>query len=292
MPEGPEVKIMSDFINDSCKDLHFTSFSFPERVWDKNMGIIQDSDLQIFNIEAESRGKELMLSIIQGGEVFMKISCALGMTGNWAVYDRDNKINHQHAQMCFHSVNHKILSLIDVRRFAKWQITEDWSKKRGPDPMTDNLEFVKHIEKSINKTPKAFQKPICELMMDQKYFNGIGNYLRAEILYRLRDQVNPFEPAIQAIRRCPQLLEQCKFVTEEAYAIGGGELKDWDNPYTRGFSKRRTNKNTNVSTHVTFRDWLKCYQKKEYIIDSNKRKFWYDDRFKSDADIYINNKDK
>ena len=30
----------------------------------------------------------------------------------------------------------------------------------------------------------AFNHPICETMLNQKYFNGIGNYLRAEILYR------------------------------------------------------------------------------------------------------------
>lgn len=31
---------------------------------------------------------------------------------------------------------------------------------------------------------KAFDRPICEALLNQKYFNGIGNYLRAEILYR------------------------------------------------------------------------------------------------------------
>lgn len=35
-----------------------------------------------------------------------------------------------------------------------------------------------------NLKDKAFDRPICETMLNQKYFNGIGNYLRAEILYR------------------------------------------------------------------------------------------------------------
>jgi formamidopyrimidine-DNA glycosylase len=29
-------------------------------------------------------------------------------------------------------------------------------------------------------------KPICEFLMNQKYVSGIGNYLRAEILYRAK----------------------------------------------------------------------------------------------------------
>lgn len=35
-----------------------------------------------------------------------------------------------------------------------------------------------------NLSDKTFDKPICEVLLNQKYFNGIGNYLRAEILFR------------------------------------------------------------------------------------------------------------
>lgn len=35
-----------------------------------------------------------------------------------------------------------------------------------------------------NLDDRAFDKPICEALLNQKYFNGIGNYLRAEILFR------------------------------------------------------------------------------------------------------------
>ncbi len=42
--------------------------------------------------------------------------------------------------------------------------------------------FREHVIGNLDKT--VFNKPICEVMLDQKFFNGIGNYLRAEILYR------------------------------------------------------------------------------------------------------------
>lgn len=35
-----------------------------------------------------------------------------------------------------------------------------------------------------NLADKVFDQPICEALLDQRFFNGIGNYLRAEILYR------------------------------------------------------------------------------------------------------------
>jgi endonuclease VIII-like 1 len=32
--------------------------------------------------------------------------------------------------------------------------------------------------------PAFKQKAVCEVLLNQKFFNGIGNYLRAEILFR------------------------------------------------------------------------------------------------------------
>ncbi|ETE66653.1 Endonuclease 8-like 1, partial [Ophiophagus hannah] len=44
-----------------------------------------------------------------------------------------------------------------------------------------------------NLSDKAFNKPICEALLNQKFFNGVGNYLRAEILHR--SKIPPFEKA-------------------------------------------------------------------------------------------------
>ena len=96
--------------------------------------------------------------------------------------------------------------------------------------------------------------------MNQLYFNGIGNYLRAEIMYRASQ--DPFEEARIALTKNPKLLELCETVPFEAYLIGGGQLKDWKNPFDipeNGFS-----------------DWLTCYGKSECsLIDANGRKLWY-----------------
>jgi formamidopyrimidine-DNA glycosylase len=42
--------------------------------------------------------------------------------------------------------------------------------------------FRSNVLQNLNAS--AFSKPICEVLLNQKYFNGIGNYLRAEILHR------------------------------------------------------------------------------------------------------------
>jgi endonuclease VIII-like 1 len=283
MPELAEIKIMSEYINDICKNEDFTSISFSENASKRGMVIVQDSDLQIFKITAESRGKELILNIIQGGEVYMKISCSMGMTGNWIFCDRN--INVKHGQMKFNSVSGKSLYLVDMRRFAKWKVVKNWSTNRGPCPLIEHDAFVIHIKESLHK--RIFDKPIMELMMDQKYFNGIGNYLRAEILYRHRDTINPFHTAREVLNDNPDIFNTIIDVIEESYLLGGGELKDWDNPYTRGFGLGRINEKKKADAPKSFRDWLQCYQKCENIIDKKGRRFWFDSKYKSSSDIYL-----
>jgi endonuclease VIII-like 1 len=283
MPELAEVKIMGEFINEVCENEDFTSISFSENACKRGMSIVQSTDLQIFKIRAESRGKELMLNIIQGREIFMKISCSMGMTGNWTFCDRDMEI--MHGQMKFNSVSGKSLVLVDMRRFAKWKVTDNWSNNRGPCPLTEHIDFINNIESSLDK--KVFNKPIMEIMMDQKYFNGIGNYLRAEILFRHRDTINPFHSAREVLNDNRDLYNTIFDVIEESYLLGGGELKDWDNPYTRSLDITRINEIKRNNKPKSFRDWLQCYQKLENIIDKKGRRFWFDSKFKSSADIYI-----
>jgi endonuclease VIII-like 1 len=96
--------------------------------------------------------------------------------------------------------------------------------------------------------------------MDQKYFNGIGNYLRAEILFRANQ--DPFEDAKSAILNTPIILDLCTLVPLEAYVMGGGQLKDWKNPFN--------------FVPTNFDLWVQCYGKSDLsIIDRNGRKLWY-----------------
>ena len=57
--------------------------------------------------------------------------------------------------------------------------------------MFEYKEFRSNILDSLED--KIFDKPLCEVMHNQKYFNGIGNYLRAEIIFRsVRKKNNNF----------------------------------------------------------------------------------------------------
>ena len=70
-------------------------------------------------------------------------------------------------------------------------MNEDWSSDRGPCVITESQLFRQNVLNHLDD--KAFDRPLCETMLNQKYFNGVGNYLRAEVLYRLK--IRPFEKA-------------------------------------------------------------------------------------------------
>jgi endonuclease VIII-like 1 len=259
MPEVAEIKIMSDYINLTCSDKDFTSISFSPSAMDRNMGITQPSDLQIFKIKSKARGKELILDLIQGGDIFMSIRFSMGMSGFWFL-SNDNSIP-KHTHLIFKSVEGSRLCMVDVRRFAKWKVESNWSINRGPCPLTDYTEFKHHILSNLSK--KEFDKPIHIVLMNQKYFNGIGNYLRAEILFKA-DQ-DPFESARSAISSNPKIIELCEQLSKESYVLGGGQLKDWENPF--------------LADSKDFSTWIECYGKLKSIIDSNGRRLWFNPKF-------------
>jgi len=266
MPECAEIKIMTEYINDCTKGYTFTSMEksketkVPCKVW--------GAGLWPFTIEAKHRGKEMILDI--GSR---KLKASMGMSGHWKLTDRANKPKHTH--LWFERDDGKVLCLVDVRRFAKWSWTDGWGKKRGPCVMTEPDEFKSNILDNLNKV--VLNKPMCVALMNQNYFNGVGNYLRAEILYR--HDVDPFMLLPDYVAECPEVLDTVTEVVWESYLAGGGELKDWSNPYTSGYGRGRINEKMKTKSYPNFRAWLKCYQKCESVVDATKRRFWFDQKW-------------
>jgi endonuclease VIII-like 1 len=109
---------------------------------------------------------------------------------------------------------------------------------------------------------KSFSKPIYELLLDQNYFNGVGNYLRSTIIYYAN--INPFYSSREIIKKNPEFLKLCKEILETSYSKNGGQLKDWINPFQKESND--------------FDNWV-FYQKGSKIVDKNGRTFWYDPKW-------------
>ena len=268
MPEIAEVKLTSEFI-DSYKNQEFVKLEKSEvsKVKTDLSGMPKR-----FIIRSKSRGKELTIDFIDSTVPFQDATCkkmkvTLGMSGAWVYFDPTETANEKwlkHTHLRMTDTKGWILGLYDVRRFAKWS-WNDFDSRRGPCPIMDELNFGDLIRKNW-KTHRDFKKhKLCEILMSQKWFNGVGNYLRAEILYRL--DRNPFmivsELSLEEIDNLIALVIGC---SKTAYKLGGGQLKDWKNPTGEDPS--------------SFKEWMKCYGKMEKITDGTGRTFWFNKKWK------------
>jgi len=136
-------------------------------------------------------------SINEAGEKKTSILFTFGMSGKFEFTPADELEKHSHLMFFTKSNPQMVLSFVDYRRFGKWFQGKNWSTvERGPCVIQESSSFIQNIADNIENC--AFNKPICEVLLNQKFFSGIGNYLRAEILYRCG--IPPFQPANEAIK--------------------------------------------------------------------------------------------
>jgi len=264
MPELAEVRLTSEYVHRVCEKKTFHS------VW-KNPNH-KGNSFEIpysYNLSSVARGKEMMLIFKPAQNSFtdsfginetMHLRMTMGMSGHFRwIGKEDEKPKHTHlsfisnlGQLCF----------VDVRRFGRWAFGT-WNPKRGPDPTQEHESFLAHVYSNLKS--KSFERPIHEVLMNQDYFNGIGNYLRAEILYRI--DCSPFLPAREFILRHPEVLLLCRDLPIVAYGLGGGRFKDWKNP--------------DGQTPTNWDEFMLCYGNRSMskITDKNGRTFWFDPKW-------------
>jgi len=267
MPEGPELHMAARFINEVAKHHKFGGKIVKSEVSTKNPDV--DFNAKSYLISAETRGKELKVYLEDKKDAKRKthLLFRFGMSGCFKFTPLDLLPKHAHLQ--FFTTNekpHQVLSFVDYRRFGRWEIEGDWGKDRGPDPIFDYANFRQNV--LDNLATAAFNRPICEAMLNQKYFNGIGNYLRAEILFRAK--IPPFIRAREVLEPLsegrvksedPDILELCNIVAKEVLSLDKGKNYDPDSE----------------GSENNFSAWLQCY----YVVgmknlqDHNGRTIWF-----------------
>jgi endonuclease VIII-like 1 len=257
MPEWAEVKISADYINQISQEKTFISLYDVE----KENNAIHNSLFTNFTLSADTNGKELILNINQNNQS-IPIYVFMGMSGGWQHISSNIWNNVKFTRLRFDDNTGMSLLLSGGFLGPKYSVGKPFKgSKRGPDVVKEFDKFKQNVLNNLNK--KAFEKPIYEALLNQEYFNGIGNYLRSTILFYLDE--NPFISAKEIINRRPDILDLCRDIPLKAYNLNGGQLRDWENPF-----------NTDSGE---FDEWV-FYQKGESLKDSNNRTFWYNKKWK------------
>jgi endonuclease VIII-like 1 len=273
MPEIAEVKLTSEFINKHGRKDFVKIEKSPVSKVKCDLTLLNFSQ---FIVMSASRGKEMTLLFVDSSGPYQEkttvlstklMKVTLGMSGAWIFYDpTDPKTEklHKHVHLRLYTSKGLILGLYDTRRFAKWS-WNDFDENRSPCPISETLKFQDNLVDNW-KTHKDFTKQnLSEIMMSQRWFNGVGNYLRAEILYRFNK--NPFQVASNLTES--EVLDLAAITIgccNTAYMLGGGQLKDWKNP--------------DGEDPASFKEWMKCYGIMEKTVDGTGRAFWFDPKWK------------
>lgn len=276
MPECPELHLASQFVNIVCKGRIFKG-----PVIKSEVSKLAEVDFNgEYTISAASRGKEIKLTLVPYGNGKksankrkpLDIVFQFGMSGRFDFDKVAEMRKHAHLNFFTKDEPRMVLSYVDPRRFGKWQVGGDWSTKRGPCVLFEYDEFRRNVLENV-KNP-AFNKPICECLLNQKYFNGVGNYLRSEILFRAgippfvsaRSVLEPLtngvtKSGVKVKKESPDVLELCHTVPQEVVNLKGGGYDPW------GRDKN----------FAIFIGWLQCYNKPEMknMGDHNKRTVFY-----------------
>lgn len=274
MPEGPELHLASKFVNEVSEG---RLFSGPVQKSAVSKSCDVEFSSPCYSITSESRGKELALTLAcqKDARNQLRLLFRFGMSGRFAF--GPNTQLHKHAHLKFFTSATAsgdsadavfVLSFVDPRRFGSWQVTGGWGKDRGADPMLEYGAFRSNILDNLDDT--AFNKPICEAMLNQKYFNGIGNYLRAEILYRsrippfvrARDALTPLKDVDSCSDASSDVLQLCHSVPLEVLKVG---------KYISTYTEEEDMKDS------PFSRWLQCYLNPlmRNMVDHNGRTIWF-----------------
>lgn len=207
MPEGPEVSILTTIlrnklINNYLHNLQITENSRYAKKKPDNLQILIDSLPNKFKY-IENKGKFIYF-IMENGLILFQ---TLGMAGGW--YNEYKK----HTSMIWEYNKYQIINtshpstkiyFVDPRHFATFKIITNPTilikklKELGPDLVAEFTNYNSQFLKSINyyqpinqdifidRLRKYNTQNITNVLMNQKIFSGIGNYLKSEILYHAK----------------------------------------------------------------------------------------------------------
>lgn len=231
MPEGPEVNVIKDGLNNVIKNNLIVSVDLPEgsKFLKKNPDGYNDfkSNLPLKCLEVKSKGK-LIYFVFEKG---WYLACRLLMSGGWFL-ERASKHNHFEMVYKNNEKDHNSNSIwfVDPRHFGTLKFTKDKSVLEdilndiGPDLLNNNISGEDYLK--TMKNSKNGKRKIAVVLMDQSVFSGVGNYLKSEILYQSRVSPNAI------INNIPddKMLEIFQITLDKiklSYKSGGASVRDY-----------------------------------------------------------------
>lgn len=189
MPEGPEVRSIYDSIKSEIAGSSLSSLSLLSIKYltdDRKITTNIDFNFPLKLTDITCKGKNTFFHFIDPNDIVLHLRCHLKMTGHWSFEPEVKSFVSFEFGLVFPDINLSIKTIYfsDTRKFATLDFVDtetynDALSKIGPDLLTEDINSEIWLE--VSHKYKRWQ--ICKFLLEQKAFSGIGNYLKAEILY-------------------------------------------------------------------------------------------------------------
>jgi formamidopyrimidine-DNA glycosylase len=248
MPEGPEVHIIVDQLGPKLIGRYLLSIRWDTKSKYKNGMTMYDDlsrHLPVQIKDVTCKGKQIFFKLnseyVVDDEQYtcnFYINCTLGMEGRWTEeptkhcnlwFELGDVIKGENVKI---SVFEDNLYFDDSRHFGNITIlTEsDYENKLrsiGPDLISDDIDTKEWLSKANYSRIK--NKQICHYLMEQKYFSGIGNYLKSEILYAAKIRPDRVMSDLSE-NELITILECAKYKIKESYQSNGLTIRSYISP--------------------------------------------------------------
>ena len=194
MPEGPEVAAMIHFLNKNYKDCILEKIEILSGRYKIVKKGEKVSKSKLIN-SLDSVKKELPLKILSfnchGKFIYWKLEndwymfVTLGLKGRISVGDNEEYNRVRFVTSCGNLYMRDMLSNGTINFYKGEKVVNDKIRKLGIDLLSTDLtnkEIAKYFKLKFSKKRNKDEN-IGNILLDQKFLAGVGNYIRADGLY-------------------------------------------------------------------------------------------------------------
>jgi formamidopyrimidine-DNA glycosylase len=234
MPEGPEVKLNTDFLSKQLVGKLISEIKILSGRYQRHgpfSGYDKMKSRFLIVSEVACKGKFIYFKFQDGSSLWS----TLGMSAAW------QKMHTKHSRVNIKTNYGNQVFFNDIRNFGtlKYVETEKELKEKlntlGPDVL-DSYVDSESFKKRLDSKPKW---SIAKALMNQSVVSGIGNYLKAEILYAAK--ISPHRLCKDLTKEEINLLAEKSYeITNASYQTGGATILTYRNENNKkGLYSRR-----------------------------------------------------
>lgn len=267
MPEGPEVAVVGDWLHTQLTGKIITSIQLGNYNKPNAQTLIGLPQSKVEGVC--THGKKIFICTSH-----YVLQSSLIMTGKWTyTYGNNSKIALTLCESSVHGLIQYNPIYFDDKLGMGWLHVFTYSEyfdkksKSAPCLIRNNVSFELFVQRIL------WDKPLYLVLNDQKIIEGIGNYLRAEILYAAR--LSPHRLVTSLSHDDLFRLYTCTItIMKKSYECGGCALKDYTHPEGKEKS--------------TYANYLRVYGREDGISadgypivnevlqgDTNNQKMWW-----------------